>query len=204
MNIGILLAAGTSSRCKSNKPKQLCLLSGKPIIEHSLSAMRQVLDIVIIVTNSNCYEEISKLSSNVIINNKNCRLESIKIGIDHIKSNYMCNKLIIHDAARPFVQIEHFQELLSACDDYAYAQYCLKLVNGLGKVIDSKIKPIDRDKYIELCSPLCGNFDILYFIFTYYPFCECFPVLNMFDIDYKLLPGMYKHLRKITFTADLH
>ena len=94
-NIGILLAAGTSSRFVShdNKPKQLYHINNLPIIIHSINAMINVIDQLIIVTNSKCIEEIRTLTKDytkiiILVNDVNCRLESIGVALNYIKNNY--------------------------------------------------------------------------------------------------------------------
>ena len=52
MNVGIILAAGKSSRFNNSIPKQLYTINGNPIINHSIDILNQLLDEVIIITNS--------------------------------------------------------------------------------------------------------------------------------------------------------
>ena len=58
MNIGIILAAGNSKRFNSETPKQLYLIDGKPVINHSIDILEKFLDDIIIVTNTNCSDKI--------------------------------------------------------------------------------------------------------------------------------------------------
>jgi len=76
MNIGIILAAGNSSRFDSETPKQLYQIDGKEIIYHSIDTMSQSLDEIIVVSNSSCCDKI-KTDAVVLINDVNCRLQSI-------------------------------------------------------------------------------------------------------------------------------
>ena len=80
MNIGIILAAGTSSRFNQIVQKQLFEIDGKPIVNHSIDTM-QFLDDLIIVTNSNCK---INTKNKILINDVNCRLESIKVALDYL------------------------------------------------------------------------------------------------------------------------
>ena len=76
MNVGIILAAGRSSRFDSPIPKQLYELNGKPIIQHSIDLLSKHLDRVIIVTNSLCKD---KINGEVLVNDVDSRLQSIKL-----------------------------------------------------------------------------------------------------------------------------
>ena len=53
MIIGIILAAGTSTRFNSDIAKQLYFINNKPIIEYSIDNMIQLVDRIIIVKNKN-------------------------------------------------------------------------------------------------------------------------------------------------------
>ena len=210
--VGLLLAAGTSSRFSYNLPKQLYKISHIPIIMYSIEALIDIVDKLVIVTNLQCLDEVTNLTKNykniiVIINNNNCRLKSIESGLIYIKNLYkhVNNRIIIHDAARPFVKGEHIQKLID--DDNVYSQYYLKLVNGLYSCNNKEM--LDRDKYIEICTPIVANFHLYYFIFMNYiaePYrivYEHIPILDLLKIKYNLIQGNHKYLKKITYIDDI-
>ena len=210
--IGILLAGGNSTRF-GIKYKQLFKLNGISLIDYSVKAMIN-LDYIIIVTNSNCYNEMNiKYSSNpkikLLINDVDCRLESLSVGLEYIKEHIKDNcKVIIHDSARPYVTDTHIQKLLDNTDNSPYSQYVLKLYNGLLK-INNLFEDINRDDYIELCTPLCINFNLGYFIFKNYIAknnritYEFLPILKAMGITYKLEYGNISYLKKITTIEDI-
>jgi 2-C-methyl-D-erythritol 4-phosphate cytidylyltransferase len=229
-NIGLLLAAGTSSRFNTNNTnnsKQLFLLNNKPIIKYSIDAIINSVDNLVIITNSKCYEEIMqivdsyddklnlKLKIKIIINDVNDRIESIKVGLNYLNKNYdinYINKIIIHDSARPYITENHMKKMIEMPE--LYIQYCLSLTNGLAvekcKKVNNfkKYKVEDRNKYIELCSPICCNYSLYNFIFSNYVntkfTIEIIPILNRMKIDYILLTDYYKYLRKITTIEDIY
>jgi 2-C-methyl-D-erythritol 4-phosphate cytidylyltransferase len=61
--------------------------------------------------------------------------------------------VIIHDSARPFIQNYHINELLESMKENVYSQYYMKLVNGLLNIKTNQF--VDRDDYVEICTPLC-------------------------------------------------
>jgi len=213
INIGILLAAGTSSRFESNTSKQLYKINSIPIITYSINNMKNILDKIIIVTNTKCYEEIKNIINDdinikIVINDINCRLESLSKGLEYIKINYNnIDKIIIHDSARPYLLEDHFKNLLNT--NHLYSQYYLKLVNGLAKKELSNYEIVNRDDYIEICTPICINFKLCYFIFKNYMDIknrityEFIPILDLLKIKYKFIEDSYKYLRKITIKDDL-
>ncbi len=226
INICLLLAAGTSSRFsqESQVSKQLYLLNNKPVITYSIDVIKEHVQEIIIVTNSKLYQDIDNIinthykSNNIkiIINNINDRLESIKVGLEYINNsinnlNKNINNIIVHEAARPFIRSEHISKLLESNKTYKYSQYCMKLVNGLCVKIDdnNNYKALDRNIYLELCTPVCCEYNLYYDIFMNYimksdgKICEHIDILNDKQIKYNFIDGHYKDLKKITYYNDL-
>ncbi len=207
MNIGILLAAGTSARFHSDVPKQLYLLNGKKIVDYSIEVMSDIFDQTIVVANSLCYDKID--NSIVLVNDINCRFQSIKTAMDYIGDKDVSN-VIIHDAARPFVPKGYFSNLLKSSEEYQCSQYCLKLVNGLVKKNNEKYDVVNRDDYIELCTPQIIDYKIFKNAFYNYIYgeksitCEIVSLVDLLGIKYNLIEGHYRQLRKITTLDDIY
>jgi 2-C-methyl-D-erythritol 4-phosphate cytidylyltransferase len=201
MNIGIILAAGKSTRFDSEIPKQLYPIDGKPMIQHSIDLLSKHLDKVIIVTNSECSD---KINGDVIINDVDSRLESIKVALDQIDN---CKNILIHDAARPYVTESMIQSLLISSKTNLHSQFYLPMVNGLAKYTPFGYQTPDRKDFIELCSPQITDFDIFKSIFKKYiekgEECEVLPVISRFEFRYNLIQGHYRYLRKITTLEDI-
>lgn len=218
MNTGIILAAGNSTRFNQKTPKQLYKINNKTILSYSVNALSE-LDQLIIVTNSKCAKIIKNqviwIDTNkkaptikMVINNKDCRLASIKAALKIMDKH--TKTIIIHDAARPHINKTHIKALIKSSKKYAYSQYCLKLTNGLIKKNENNIECLDRDQYLELCTPLIVDYHLFNFIFNTYidqPNREHYEVLSVIDsfkIPYNLIEGSHKHLRKITTPEDIY
>jgi 2-C-methyl-D-erythritol 4-phosphate cytidylyltransferase len=226
--IALLLAAGTSTRFGMQQPKQLFTYKNKELIVYSIESMLEQLNTIIIVTNSNCLKQITEIVEKIkstelvqikhvqihtITNDINCRLESIGTGIQYIKDNMDILKitdfkninLLIHDSARPYVSCDYYNNMM--LNTKFYSQYCLKLTNGL---MDLKYNTLDRDAYIELCSPICINLklsDIIYFNFMKQSnryVNEFIDIIKIYNIPIQIFYGNYKYLRKITYQDDLY
>jgi 2-C-methyl-D-erythritol 4-phosphate cytidylyltransferase len=201
MNVGVILAAGMSTRFNSQVPKQLFEINGKPIIQYSIDVLENCVDDIIIVTNSNC-----KIETNhtILINDVNDRLQSIKVAIDYITTPY--RKVVIHDAARPFITEEQIKNLINS--KHQHSQYYMKLVNGLAKKNEFGWEIPNREEFIELCSPQCADFDLFKFIFKTYIEtgiqCEVLPCLSYLELEPELIEGHYKYLRKINTLDDIY
>jgi 2-C-methyl-D-erythritol 4-phosphate cytidylyltransferase len=206
MNVGIILAAGKSSRFNNSIPKQLYTINGKPIINHSIDILNQLLDEVIIITNSTCYSQIIT-NNKILVNDVDDRIKSIKTALDYLNDDY--SNILIHDAARPFITKDCINNLIESQKNNFHSQYYLTIVNGLAKINESGSWEIpNRDEYIQLCSPQITNFKLFKSIFREYIesniYCEVLPIVSKLKYDYNLILGDDKYLRKITTINDIY
>jgi 2-C-methyl-D-erythritol 4-phosphate cytidylyltransferase len=206
MNVGIILAAGKSSRFNNSIPKQLYTINGKPIINHSIDILNQLLDEVIIITNSTCYSQIIT-NNEILVNDVDDRIKSIKTALDYLNDDY--SNILIHDAARPFITKDCINNLIESQKNNFHSQYYLPIVNGLAKIGESGSWEIpNRDEYIQLCSPQITNFKLFKSIFREYIesniYCEVLPIVSKLKYDYNLILGDDKYLRKITTINDIY
>jgi 2-C-methyl-D-erythritol 4-phosphate cytidylyltransferase len=210
MNAGILLAAGTSARFCNNLPKQLYLINNIPMISYSVDILSSTLDKLVIVTNSHCFNSIKDLVGNnvvVLINDINQRLESIKTALNFLDGQNVRN-IIIHDSARPFVIQKHITDMIGLSNIFMYIQYYLPLLNGLAEIKESGYNIVDRNNYIELCTPQMIDFNLYKYMFRNYIErnidCEILPFLNKHAVNYKMICGTHKYLRKVTTLEDIY
>jgi 2-C-methyl-D-erythritol 4-phosphate cytidylyltransferase len=220
----IILASGNSTRFGGSIPKQIYNLNNKLLIQHSIDSILPLNPIkIIIITNDNSLEKIKKLINNqyqsqtifeIILNpDKNShRLDSLELGLKYLKSIKCDNdhKIIIHDAARPYVTTSYYQRLLNEIDDMVYIQYCLRINGGL--INNKTFEFVDRDDYLEIVTPLIITYNVFQKI--YYQYLskdhngernnyEFIPFLKQHNFPFKLITGTHKILRKITTLSDL-
>ena len=221
-NIGLLLIGGFGTRFDNNIEKQLYKIDSIPLFVYSLKILVNTLDSVVIVTNSKCLGAVKEIiKMDYILNNKEIfivtndigdRLESIDVGLNFISKYFSKDvlNLVIHDGSRPFIKEKHVNNLLSNVkDDIFYSQYYLNLTNGLLKCNNENYEEVNRDDFIEICTPVCVNFGLFSFLFSNYikkerRICwEVIPLLDLLKINYELIKGSSKSLQKITTKDDL-
>jgi 2-C-methyl-D-erythritol 4-phosphate cytidylyltransferase len=172
------------------------------MVQHSIDLLTKHLDKVIIVTNS---ELSNQISGNIVINDKDSRIESIKVALESIDT---CNKILIHDAARPYVTDWMIEDLLKSSNRNIHSQFYLPLFNGLAKKNFIGYEIPNREDFIELCSPQITKYDFFKHIFRNYiekgDECEVLPVVSRFEMKYNLIEGHYKYLRKVTTLEDIY
>lgn len=213
MNTGIILAAGNSSRFKNRISKVLYKVNNKPIIKYSTDLLSQYLDQIIVVVNSKDYKAVKKLLSKkiaIVVNDVDNRLDSIKTGLDYLKNTDTTSNILIHDAARPYIIPEMIESLLDNCQKYQYVQYYLNLIDGLVIKTTTGYDVVERSKYLQLCTPQIVDYHLFNFLFRKYIYpknrlsCEALPLLDKFNVQFNLIEGNHRYLRKITTLEDIY
>lgn len=128
-NIAVILAGGSGLRLESKLPKQFINVSGKTIIEYSISTFQKsnAIDEIAIIINNNCISAIK----DIVKNNKFTKVKKILPGgkdrngsslsaINAYKSEKQAEKinLIFHDAARPLVTETIIKDVVKALKQY--------------------------------------------------------------------------------------
>ena len=119
MNIAIILAGGSGTRFKSKIPKQYFKIGNKSIINYTIDAFEKssLIDKVIIVVDKKYINDISKKNPNhIVVSGGKTRFESSYNGILACPKN--SKKVLIHDAARPFISQEIITSCIEALNNY--------------------------------------------------------------------------------------
>ena len=118
----ILLSAGKSTRFGNVIPKQYLLLAGKPILVHSLEridTIEEICEIILVCSDKyipviQTYLKQYKIQKKVIfVNGGKTRQESVFNGLQVATQD----QVIIHEAARPFVSVPDFKELIACSSE---------------------------------------------------------------------------------------
>lgn len=119
----ILPAAGSGTRFGSAQPKQFLPLAGRPILEHSLAAfLPWVTEVVIPIA-----PDLSGLVQTILahlapsipvhlVPGGTTRQRSVHAGLLRVSSS--CDKILVHDAARPLVPAACIRACLEALDTH--------------------------------------------------------------------------------------
>lgn len=150
MNSGIILMAGLGSRSALEYNKTLYEYMGKPLFIYSLEAFSKnnLIDEIILVINPIDEENVKKY-----IDDENIRIvyggvnrnESLRNALKIVSSD----KIIVHDAARPFIEVEDITKMINALDEYDLATYYHKVVD----TIKEGVKTLNRDNLKAVTTP---------------------------------------------------
>lgn len=143
----ILPAAGYGKRMESSQNKQFMMLSGKPVIVHTLEVFVQASEIqeIIVVTREDEVEYCQKIIAEyaiakvkaVIAGGKE-RQHSVWNGLQHVSAN--CNIVVVHDGARPLL----VPKILEAALHEVIEHHAVVV----GVPVKDTIKVVDEDNII--------------------------------------------------------
>ena len=157
----IIVAAGSSTRMKGIN-KQFMPILGVPVIARTLMSFESCADIskIIIVTAEDSIVDmqlvcekymISKVTD--IIKGGNNRHQSVMNGIERLDSNDA--KVLIHDGARPFVDIATISSVANALQSFD-AALCVSKINDTVKKVNEEgivVATIDRSSLYSAHTP---------------------------------------------------
>src|SRR5436309_3286744 len=140
----IIVAAGSSERMGFDK--LFALVSGKPVIAHTIAAFEntECVDEIILVGRADSLAELRKLIGKPtkvkqVVEGGAARSDSVRAGLDQVdpKSNYVA----VHDAARPMITPEKIERVLEAARQNGAAT--------LAEPINDTLKRVDVDLVVK-------------------------------------------------------
>ncbi len=135
LTIALLMAAGTGSRAGAGLPKQFAMLGDRPLIVHAFQALsgHPVVDHVLCVVAADQVGTVrATLPDAMIVEGGVLRRDSVALGVTAAIERG-AGRVLVHDAARPFLPHAVIDRLLAASDDNDGAVPALPVTDTLGK-----------------------------------------------------------------------
>jgi 2-C-methyl-D-erythritol 4-phosphate cytidylyltransferase/2-C-methyl-D-erythritol 2,4-cyclodiphosphate synthase len=161
----IILAAGKGHRYLKTIPKQYTVLDNELIINRSLKIFSEINSIkkIILVVNK---PDFNKFKTQIFTNKKieiiqggEERKSSVFLGLNKLKnSNY--KKIIIHDAARPFLKKELINKIIKTSKKHDAVIPCISNTD----TIVYKNKILDRKKVLSIQTPQCFTYKNIFLL----------------------------------------
>lgn len=168
----ILLAGGSGSRMKADRPKQFLELDGKSVVEHSLelfAGMKQVSQIILVVAKEYRDRFLGWVSGEkkrqsiefCFADPGEERQDSVYNGTDMVKSD--ASLVCIHDAARPLVSRSVILNVLQDAQEYGAAVLGVPSKATIKESDDGKfvLRTIERSRLWEIQTPQVIRPDLL-------------------------------------------
>jgi 2-C-methyl-D-erythritol 4-phosphate cytidylyltransferase len=152
----ILLAGGKGERMRSAIPKVFLPLDSKPIALHSYDTLSHLVDQIVVV----CPKEYRHLFPNTahFANPGSRRQDSLANGFSALTP---CKRVLIHDAARPYITKE--ATLLLLADNSPASALATPVVNTIKETDENNVvtKTLKRETLWSVQTPQLLNYDLL-------------------------------------------
>lgn len=113
----LIVAAGQGTRAQTSVPKQFSLVGGKPMVAHSLEALKRhaaISEVVVAVGEEQQAAARQALGDDVrLVVGGAERKDSVLAGLEALRE---ASRVLVHDAARPFLAAPVIDRLLGALD----------------------------------------------------------------------------------------
>ena len=159
----IIAAAGKGTRVGAPIPKQYLEINGEPVILKTLKIFSAIdeIDHIFIVTNEEYIEKCSEIvkdnginKTETIIKGGKTRQESVYNALQEV--NRRCpgtEYVLVHDAARPYVNEEIILNVIRTADRYGAAVACVAMKDSIRKKEDIGTKGLERENYFSVQTP---------------------------------------------------
>ena len=158
--IAILVAAGRGERLGAARPKAFLELGGRSLLERSAAAFEAAagVDGVVAVVPAEQAEEARRLLAacprlRAVVPGGERRQDSVQAGLAAAQAG-PDDVVLIHDAARPFVEPALIESVAAAAREHGAALPVLALVDTVKRVRDGRVlETLDRDELFGAQTP---------------------------------------------------
>lgn len=162
--VALIVAAGQGVRSGGNVPKQFATLAGKPMIAHSYGALAAHPDIsrVIVAIGPGQEEALAAALGDVDhVPGGATRRASVRAGLEAL-AHGKPDRVLVHDAARPFLSGALIDRLLAALDSQEGAIPALPVADTLARGGETLGEIVPREGMYRVQTPQAFRFDAIF------------------------------------------
>ena len=208
----IIVAGGKGIRMESDTPKQFLLLSGMPVLMHTISAFfdySKKIKIVIglpqkeISTWKSLIEEYSFKIPHEIIAGGDTRFQTVRNCLNSISAKK--GLVAIHDGVRPLVTEKMIASSFQLAATHGTAIAAVRMKESIRLINQNQTQSVDRSKYRLIQTPQTFKLDLLKEAYKQKEesmFTDDASVVEKMGTSIALYEGDYKNI-KITTPEDL-
>lgn len=157
----LIVAAGRGTRAGMAVAKQFAPLAGKPMIAHSYDALaaHPSIDTVLVVIGAGQESALSEAigAARFVIGGET-RRESVRNGLEALAD---VDRVLVHDAARPFPPARVIGALISALDTHGAAVPALPVADTLARADGTLGDVVPRDGLVRIQTPQAFRYETL-------------------------------------------
>jgi len=166
--IAIIVAAGSGIRAGGELPKQYQKIGGKPVIAHTVEAFlthEAINEVVVVISAEHgdlFNDALGAYSLREPVIGGDTRQQSVYNGLQAIADDHPA-RVLIHDAARPFVSDAIISDVIAALDDHPCAVPCVAVVDTIGQVRGGKMTArLNREELRAVQTPQGFVFETIF------------------------------------------
>jgi 2-C-methyl-D-erythritol 4-phosphate cytidylyltransferase/2-C-methyl-D-erythritol 2,4-cyclodiphosphate synthase len=214
----LIVAAGRGERAagRSGAPKQYASIGGVPMLARTLrvfAAHPRVDDILVVIhpDDAALYDEAARPFAGKLrkpVAGGARRQDSVRAGLEAMSADAP-EAVLIHDAARPFVDADLIARVIASLDGHMGALPCLPVTDTLKRGNDGRVtETLDRDGLWRAQTPQAFRFDAILAAHraaaqdSTLDFTDDAGLAEWFGLDVALVEGS-KQNRKLTTAEDL-
>jgi len=161
--VALVVAAGSGSRAGGEAPKQYRTIGGRAVLACAADALHHPrIDRIQVVIGSGQESDYAKAMGDrplpAPITGGATRQQSVRRGLEALAAGGGPSRVLIHDAARPFLPVAVIDRLLGALDDASAAVPVLPLVDTLARGEGMLGETVARDGLVRVQTPQAFDF----------------------------------------------
>lgn len=160
-NAAIIVAAGKGERAGGDVPKQFAPLAGRAMVAHSyaaLSAHPDIGQVVVVIAGGQEPALRGAIGHAAFVIGGATRRDSVLAGLAVVED---ADRVLIHDAARPFLSAAVINRLLAALDSAPGAVPTLPVADTIARADKALGDTIDRSNVVRVQTPQAFRLDAI-------------------------------------------
>lgn len=165
--IALIMAAGRGHRLAGEVPKQYRVMKGKTLLRHAIEQFLQHPDIdhvrVVIHPEDKIYYQQATNGLTLLppVEGGERRQDSVREGLESLKS-LNCSKVLIHDAARPFISKRIIDDVIHKLATHAAVVPILPVLDSLKKLeTQGSMVTVNRQHYVRTQTPQAFEYNMI-------------------------------------------
>ncbi|MEJ5230123.1 MAG: IspD/TarI family cytidylyltransferase [Pseudothermotoga sp.] len=168
MTIGILMAAGKSTRTKTSIPKQFHKICDRPVLFYSLTTFErsQLVDLCLLMVPQEWKATAEQMICDFkkvkwVLPGGNTRHETSLIAVDFVR-NLKPSLVVFHDAARPFLSLKLLETVIEEAKTFGAATAAIPVADSVAYCEDGFLSSYaSRESLYRIQTPQAFQYEII-------------------------------------------